>query len=364
MTLQLAELQRCREIAKKEQIARRRPAAATPSRARVKRKCTGLAAYSDLVPFSVPRLGYGFSAARCCGQLFDPVPFFGGGGVLTAEQVFPTLAAVVRVSSAVVLGMIGYPVNCFCHPLPARREAGLCSAPSISACDLGCGGPCSTELVEISAGMPAVRPLSPDYVVNEADGKLMLVRTDEAAARPAQFQVNVRPGAARAPLRMDTCPSRFVLGCGLNPHGADTMTRTAFGLAGIAAALLAAPALAHHSFAMFDQSQVLYKSGTVKELQFTNPHAWLEVVVNDNGNASTWAFEGGSVPQLIRLGWTKDAFKVGDEIKVGFRPMKDGSRGGQLMSVEFTNGQHVCSNRGCGDGTGTILNGTPAEHAQ
>jgi hypothetical protein len=136
------------------------------------------------------------------------------------------------------------------------------------------------------------------------------------------------------------------------------MTRTALGLAGVAVALLAAPALAHHSFAMFDQSQVLYKSGTVKELQFSNPHAWLEIVVKDNGNAATWAFEGGSVPQLIRLGWTKDAFKVGDEIKVGFRPMKDGSRGGQLMSVEFTNGQRVCSNRGCGDGTGQILNGT------
>jgi hypothetical protein len=29
--------------------------------------------------------------------------------------------------------------------------------------------------------------------------------------------------------------------------------------------------------------------------------------------------------------------------------------------VKFSNGQRVCSNRGCGDGTGTILNGTPAE---
>ena len=142
------------------------------------------------------------------------------------------------------------------------------------------------------------------------------------------------------------------------------MTRTALGLAGVAAALLAAPALAHHSFAMFDQSQVLYKAGTVKEMQFVNPHAWLEVVVNDNGNAATWAFEGGSVPQLIRLGWSKDEFKVGDQIKVGFRPMKDGSRGGQLMSVEFMSGQRVCSNRGCGDGTGTILNGTQGPNDQ
>ena len=44
-------------------------------------------------------------------------------------------------------------------------------------------------------------------------------------------------------------------------------------------------------------------------------------------------------------------------IEVGFRPMKDGSRGGQLMSVKFPSGQKVCSNRGCGDGTGDIVPG-------
>jgi hypothetical protein len=139
----------------------------------------------------------------------------------------------------------------------------------------------------------------------------------------------------------------------------EIMTRNAFGLAGIAATLLAAPAFAHHAFAMFDQSQVLYMSGTVKELEFVNPHAWLHIVANDKGAASTWSFEGGSVPQLIRLGWSRDAFKVGDDVEVGFRPMKDGSRGGQLMSVKFSTGQRVCSNRGCGDGTGTVLNTTP-----
>jgi uncharacterized protein DUF6152 len=133
------------------------------------------------------------------------------------------------------------------------------------------------------------------------------------------------------------------------------MIRKAFGLAGIAAALLAAPAFAHHSFAMFDQSKVLYLSGTVKELEFINPHAWLQIVVNDKGDASTWSFEGGSVPQLVRLGWSKDGFKAGDAVEVGFRPMKDGSRGGQIMSVQPANGHKVCSNRGCGDGSAEVL---------
>jgi hypothetical protein len=137
------------------------------------------------------------------------------------------------------------------------------------------------------------------------------------------------------------------------------MTRKAFGLAAMAAALLAAPAVAHHSFAMFDQTKTLYLSGTVKQFDFVNPHAWLNVTVaNDSGAAVTWSFEGGSPSQLVRLGWTKDKPRTGDKIEVGFRPLKDGSHGGQLMSVKFPTGDRLCSNRGCGDGTGTILNGT------
>ena len=134
------------------------------------------------------------------------------------------------------------------------------------------------------------------------------------------------------------------------------MTRKAFGLAGVAAALLAVPAFAHHSFAVFDQSKVLYLSGTVKQLELVNPHAWLHIAtINDKGEVSTWSFEGGSVSQLVKLGWSKEAFKVGDPVEVGFRPLKDGSRGGQLMSAKLANGQKVCSNRGCGDGSGEVL---------
>jgi len=133
--------------------------------------------------------------------------------------------------------------------------------------------------------------------------------------------------------------------------------RKILGLAGLAAALMASPAVAHHSFAMFDQTKVLYMKGMVKQFEFVSPHAWLHIDVADKDEAaSTWSFEAGSPQQLLRLGWSKEAFKLGDTVEVGFRPLKDGSRGGQLMSVKFENGQRVCSNRGCGDGTGEILN--------
>src|SRR5882672_8637712 len=97
-----------------------------------------------------------------------------------------------------------------------------------------------------------------------------------------------------------------------------TMTRKAFGLAGIAAALLAAPAVAHHSFAMFDQSKVIQLSGTVKQYELVNPHVWLHLtVVNDKGDAAAWTFEGGSSSQMVRLGWTKDIVKAGDKVEIG-----------------------------------------------
>jgi hypothetical protein len=132
------------------------------------------------------------------------------------------------------------------------------------------------------------------------------------------------------------------------------MTRTAIGLVGLA--LLAAPAVAHHSFAMFDQSKVLFMSGTVKQYELVNPHVWLHLaVVNDKGEGSTWVFEGGSATQMIRLGWAKDDIKIGEKAEIGFRPLRDGSRGGQLMSIKFENGKRICSHRGCGDGTGTVV---------
>jgi len=134
------------------------------------------------------------------------------------------------------------------------------------------------------------------------------------------------------------------------------MIKKALGLAGVAAAMLsAAPALAHHAFAMFDQSKLVHLSGTVKQFELVNPHGWLHIVVaNDKGESATWSFEGGSVNQLVALGW-KDGVRPGDKVDVGFFRMKDGSHGGQLMNVKLENGQKLCSNRGCGDGTGTVL---------
>ena len=118
---------------------------------------------------------------------------------------------------------------------------------------------------------------------------------------------------------------------------------------GLAILAMTGSALAHHSFAIFDQTKVLNHTGTVKDFELINPHAWLHVAIIDAaGKSATWSFEGGSVAQLVGLGWTREGLRVGDKVQVSYRPMKDGSRGGQIMSVTQADGKKICSNRGCG----------------
>jgi hypothetical protein len=106
--------------------------------------------------------------------------------------------------------------------------------------------------------------------------------------------------------------------------------------------LVAAPPLAaHHSAAMFDDTKVVELSGTVKALQWTNPHVWLQVVVEDQGRATEWSFEGGSPNSLSRQGWRSTTFKPGDVVTVRLRPMKDGTAAGQFVGAKFETDGHT-----------------------
>jgi hypothetical protein len=124
------------------------------------------------------------------------------------------------------------------------------------------------------------------------------------------------------------------------------MTLKALCLGAVCAAALAAPALAHHSFAMFDNEKTVSLKGTVKEFEWSNPHAWLNMVVLDpSGQTQDWAFEMASPLQLTSRGWKKDTLKPGDQITIQAHPLKDGSHGGSYMSVTLPTGQ-VLGQRG------------------
>jgi hypothetical protein len=112
-------------------------------------------------------------------------------------------------------------------------------------------------------------------------------------------------------------------------------------LAGIAFAMSAMPALAHHSFAMFDAEKTVTLKGTVREFEWQNPHVWLEMNVVDpaTGKPVKYSLEMGSVARSTYDGWKKDTVRPGDPITATMHPLKDGSRGGMYLSVELPTGQ-------------------------
>lgn len=114
------------------------------------------------------------------------------------------------------------------------------------------------------------------------------------------------------------------------------MTRTRSAVAAtLLAVLIAVPAAAHHSAAMFDDTKVVEIKGTVKELQWANPHIWLQVVVEEDGKKTEWSIEGGSPNSLSRQGWRSTTFKPGDVVTVKINPMKDGTPAGNFVGARF-----------------------------
>jgi hypothetical protein len=104
--------------------------------------------------------------------------------------------------------------------------------------------------------------------------------------------------------------------------------------------LLGSPSVyAHHSFAMFDATRNVTVSGTVKQVDYANPHVWVYLTVENKGKIENWGMEGGNLGGLYRMGWTKDSVKVGDKITMEVHPLKDGTTGGQIVRVTTAEGK-------------------------
>src|SRR5438270_11602027 len=102
----------------------------------------------------------------------------------------------------------------------------------------------------------------------------------------------------------------------------------ALGLAGVAALAVAIPAAAHHSFAMFDALKIVQLEGTVKEFQWTNPHAWILLnVANTENQPVQWAIEMNGPTGLARQGWWPHPLPPGTPIKIHSHPLPDGTSG-------------------------------------
>lgn len=117
------------------------------------------------------------------------------------------------------------------------------------------------------------------------------------------------------------------------------MKLKAVGFAGIAIAMCSMPALAHHSFSMFDGEKNMKLGGTVKEFRWTNPHSWLVLMVaNAQGTPEEWNIEMVAPGVLARQGWIPKTLKPGMKVTAIIHPLRDGTHGGQFMTVTLPDG--------------------------
>jgi Cu/Ag efflux protein CusF len=124
------------------------------------------------------------------------------------------------------------------------------------------------------------------------------------------------------------------------------MQKVSLKIALVAAALmlgLGGMAAAHHSGAAYDKEHPRTMEGTVKTVNWTNPHITfvVEADAKDGQPAATWVFEVSSPGVLTRSGWTKRSLQPGDHAVFFYAPLRDGNPGGFLLKVTLPNGQEL-----------------------
>lgn len=119
------------------------------------------------------------------------------------------------------------------------------------------------------------------------------------------------------------------------------LTARIFGWLTAGVLLMASPALAHHSFAMFERDRQVVLNGVVRELRWTNPHAWLELDVPNGKGEVRWSLELNSPSNLTRQGWKSDQLKPGDKVTVVVNPLRSGEHGGLFLQARMHDGRIV-----------------------
>ena len=122
--------------------------------------------------------------------------------------------------------------------------------------------------------------------------------------------------------------------------------------------IMTTPALSHHSFAMYDQTQQKTVTGKLTRYIPGSNHAQLIFAllnpdgsdVMENGRAVQWGVETGSAASLARSGVTVDSFPLGTIITVTLNPLRDGrtfgamtNTAGRLISCGLTMPQGGCT---------------------
>ena len=110
----------------------------------------------------------------------------------------------------------------------------------------------------------------------------------------------------------------------------------------LVAACLTRAATAHHSTAEFDYTRQLTIKGTVKEVQWTNPHSYIQLIADgEQGEKVQWSVEFGSPSLNVHMGWRKDSVKVGDAVTMNLSPARNGKPYGTLRVITLPDGKQL-----------------------
>jgi len=109
------------------------------------------------------------------------------------------------------------------------------------------------------------------------------------------------------------------------------------------AALSAIPTWAHHSFAAeFDIKKPVKLEGTVTQMEWINPHAWIHIdVKGPDGKITSWMVEGGTPNILLRRGFTKQSLEKGTVVIVEGYQAKNGENRANGSNITFTDGKRL-----------------------
>ena len=102
-------------------------------------------------------------------------------------------------------------------------------------------------------------------------------------------------------------------------------------------------AVAHHSFAAeFDAEKPVTLKGIVVKWEMMNPHGWITMdVPGPAAEKVRWMVETSNPNGLMRLGWTKNSLKSGDQVTVEAYRAKDGSNTANAARVILADGSSV-----------------------
>jgi len=106
---------------------------------------------------------------------------------------------------------------------------------------------------------------------------------------------------------------------------------------------------AHHSVsAEFDSSRPIEFTGTVKKVEWTNPHIYTQIETKGaDGKVVVYRVEGGAPNSLFRSGWRKDTLKVGETVSVkGIRAKRADSMNVGQATITTSDGRRMFAGGG------------------